>query len=302
MVGIIAVTFGRFTPQNGQIKVGQVILIHPQTLRLLQQCVTSDVTQALYQPIIAKLTAALLRLPKPVVIGVSGAQGCGKSTLAALLACELRQHQLTAQAVSLDDYYLSKVKRQVLAEQVHPLLAQRGVPGTHDIERALQDAKAVLAGQSVNLPVFDKASDDREADLPAQQLDVLLVEGWCVGVPAQAEVDLLQPVNALEAEQDTAGHYRRYINQQLAGPYAEYWQLLQPLIWLQAPDWGSICRWRERQEQRLWQQRGAGMDDEALARFMLPFQRITQASWQQLPAIAKYIVTLDQAQHPQLTG
>lgn len=260
----------------------------------------SEATQALYQPIIAKLTAALLRLPKPVVVGVSGAQGSGKSTLAALLACELRQHQLAAQAVSLDDYYLPKAKRQVLAEQVHPLLVQRGVPGTHDILRALQDATVVLNGLPVALPVFDKACDDRLADLPAQQLDVLLVEGWCVGVPAQVEADLLQPVNTLEAQQDTAGQYRRYINQQLAGPYAEYWQLLQPLIWLQAPDWDCICRWRARQEQRLWQQRGSGMDDEALARFMLPFQRITQVSWQKLPAIAEYIVTLDQAQHPQL--
>lgn len=275
-------------------------MIHPNTLRLLQQCVTSDVTQALYQPIIARLTAAILRLPKPVVIGVSGAQGSGKSTLAALLACELRQHQLAAQAVSLDDYYLAKAQRKALAEHVHPLLAQRGVPGTHDISRALHDAKAVLNELPVSLPVFDKANDDRLADLPAQQLDVLLVEGWCVGVPAQADADLLQPVNELEAQQDATGDYRRYINQQLAGSYAEYWQILQPLVWLQAPDWDSICQWRARQEQRLWQQRGHGMDDEALAKFMLPFQRITQVSWQQLPAIADYIVMLDQAQHPQL--
>lgn len=275
-------------------------MIHPNTLRLLQQCVTSDVTQALYQPIIARLTAAILRLPKPVVIGVSRAQGSGKSTLAALLACELRQHQLAAQAVSLDDYYLAKAQRKALAEHVHPLLAQRGVPGTHDISRALHDAKAVLNGLPVSLPVFDKANDDRLADLPAQQLDVLLVEGWCIGVPEQADADLLQPVNALEAQQDAAGDYRRYINQQLAGPYAEYWQVLQPLVWLQAPDWDSICYWRARQEQRLWQQQGNGMDDETLAKFMLPFQRITQVSWQQLPAIADYIVMLDQAQHPQL--
>ena len=249
---------------------------------------------ARYQTTLAQLTEKLQSdLSLPAVVGISGAQGSGKSTLAAELVAQLKLHDIKAAAVSLDDYYLSKAQRQHLAGQVHPLLAQRGVPGTHDIARAIADAKAVLAGFNVALPQFDKALDEPAAALAAQRLDLLIVEGWCLGVAAQPKAELTEPVNQLEQREDKDGRWRQFVNSQLAGPYAEYWQLLRPLIWLKAPDWNCVCRWRAQQEQQLWQQRGKGMTPEQLSRFMLPFQRLTLASWQQLPQQADYTVLLD---------
>ncbi|EHR41187.1 kinase [Alishewanella jeotgali] len=238
----------------------------------------------------------------PAVIGITGAQGTGKSTLASLLVTELLAQGIGCAAVSLDDYYLTRQARQQLAGTVHPLLAQRGVPGTHDIGRALSDARQVLAGAAVALPRFDKALDDSLPDRPAAQLDLLIVEGWCLGLAAEAESGLVSPVNQLEATEDSSGAWRRYVNQQLAASYQPYFDLLQPLIWLKAPDWDSVCRWRAKQEQQLWQQRGTGMTTEQLARFMLPFQRLTQLSYQQLPARANYTIVLNQAQQPQFSG
>lgn len=268
-------------------------MLSSTTQQRLGQLGLSELAQQNYNQMLRLLLGHLCRLSLPAVVGISGAQGSGKSTLAALLVSELQALGISAQTVSLDDYYLGKAARQQLAQQVHPLLAQRGVPGSHDIQRALADAHAVLTGKLVNLPVFDKASDDRLTDLAAQQLDLLIVEGWCLGIKAQTEHELILPLNALEAEADTDGRWRHYVNQQLAGPYADYWRLLQPLIWLKAPDWQSICRWRAKQEQQLWQQRGDGMNEQELSRFMLPFQRLTQASFQQLPLRADYTVQLD---------
>ncbi|KUM52278.1 kinase [Rheinheimera sp. EpRS3] len=247
-----------------------------------------------------QLFSALQNLPRPVIIGISGAQGSGKSTLATMLAQMFNTTGCSAAAVSLDDYYLSKAQRRQLAENVHPLLVQRGVPGTHNIAQALADARAVLAGEPVALPQFDKALDEPAAALPAQTLDILIVEGWCLGVPAQTEAKLATPVNELEAHEDSSGRWRRYVNTQLLGPYTEYWRLMTPLIWLQAPNWDCVCRWRAKQEQQLWQSRGKGMAEAELARFMLPFQRLTQASWQQLPTTADHIIRLDQQQLPLL--
>lgn len=267
---------------------------------LLQQLQLNREAEQAYRQLLQQLFSALQHLPRPLVIGISGAQGSGKSTLAAMLAQMFSATGCSAAAVSLDDYYLSKADRRQLAANVHPLLAQRGVPGTHNITQALADAKAVLAGAPVALPQFDKAQDEPAAALPAQTLDILIVEGWCLGVPAQTEAEQATPVNELEATTDTDGRWRRYVNTQLAGPYTEYWQLLTPLIWLQAPDWNCVCRWRAKQEQQLWQRRGKGMTEAELTQFMLPFQRLTQASWQQLPQQASYIIALDKHQQPRL--
>ncbi|HSG53794.1 MAG TPA: kinase [Rheinheimera sp.] len=252
-----------------------------------------------YQTTLAQLMAKLQSdLKLPALIGISGAQGSGKSSLAAELVYQLKLQGYAAATVSLDDYYLGKAQRQHLAQHIHPLLVQRGVPGTHNIKQALADAKAVLQEQAVILPRFDKALDEPTDNLPAVQLDVLIVEGWCLGVKPQSGADIAVPVNELEQLEDSDGRWRHYVNNQLAGLYTEYWQLLKPLIWLKAPNWDSVCRWRAEQEQQLWRERGQGMTENELARFMLTFQRLTEASWQQLPLSADIVIELDQQHNP----
>lgn len=82
----------------------------------------------------------------PFFVGVSGSQGSGKSTLADLVACYAESEGINVAAFSLDDFYLTRAQREQLAEEVHPLLLTRGVPGTHDtsmLARALDDLATV---------------------------------------------------------------------------------------------------------------------------------------------------------------
>src|SRR5690606_41673735 len=65
---------------------------------------------------------------RPPVIGVVGAQGCGKTTLARAAA-----GRFGAAQISIDDVYLTRAEREALARDVHPLLLTRGPPGTHDL-------------------------------------------------------------------------------------------------------------------------------------------------------------------------
>jgi D-glycerate 3-kinase len=111
----------------------------------------------------------------PLIIGLAGAQGSGKSTLAAGLAQRLPfctgalpngagalpDASGSVVAVSLDDFYLSKARRQTLAAHVHPLFATRGPPGTHDLPLLLDALLRVRSGRPVSLPLFDKLADDR---------------------------------------------------------------------------------------------------------------------------------------------
>jgi D-glycerate 3-kinase len=128
-----------------------------------------------------RIAAAVAALGRPLVVGLTGPQGSGKSTLAAVLAERVQRRGLTAAMLALDDLYLPKADRQRLAREVHPLLATRGVPGTHDVGLGLEVLAALQSSGSTRLPRFDKGTDER---LPteawpavASPVDVVLFEG-----------------------------------------------------------------------------------------------------------------------------
>src|SRR5690606_7494155 len=124
-----------------------------------------------YLPLAEQLAAAV-RNKNLRVVGLVGSQDSGKSTLAALLSRLIsRLHGLKVAALSLDDFYHTRKRRSQLGEEIHPLLRTRGVPGTHDIDLAVQTVNALLATHGdLAVPRFDKARDDRR---PAEEWDVI---------------------------------------------------------------------------------------------------------------------------------
>src|SRR5690606_14061219 len=183
---------------------------------------------------VGSLVAARARPDHIPLIGIAGAQGSGKTTLARAAA-----DRMGAAHLSLDDVYLTKTERQALARDVHPLFAVRGPPGTHDLgllERAIAALRVAAADSRTPLPAFDKLADDRapRTDWPvfAGRPAAMLVDGWCLGATPQAEAELVAPINALEAEQDGEGRWRRAANAALAGPYAEVFARFDAVLFL----------------------------------------------------------------------
>ena len=234
------------------------------------------------------------------VLGINGAQGTGKSTLAALLKLLLEYRNGWQVAVlSIDDFYLTLAERAELAAEIHPLLQTRGVPGTHDVPlmlHVLDQLQDLQADQSLLLPRFDKSRDDRADEstwcaVPGP-LDLVILEGWCVGTMAQSAAALTETVNALEQEQDPSGAWRSFVNDQLGQRYAEVFSRLDKLVFLQAPDFDAIYRWRLEQERKL-PDGSAVMDEAEIARFLLHYERLTRASLQYMPAAADVVLKLD---------
>ena len=68
------------------------------------------------------------------IIGLSGGQGSGKSTITGILKFILkRKYGLDLCVFSIDDFYKTKAERKKMSKKVHPLFFIRGVPGTHDL-------------------------------------------------------------------------------------------------------------------------------------------------------------------------
>ena len=227
------------------------------------------------------------------VIAISGSQGSGKSTLAHCLQDTLVTAGRQAAAVSIDDYYLTRKARSELAEQVHPLLQTRGVPGTHDwqwLHRTLDD---VHRGQThLRVPAFDKGIDDRVAEREIDA-EVLVFEGWCLGVKAQPESALRTPCNALERDEDAQGKWRTWVNEQLHHHYESLWQKVDLWVHLRVPGFAQVHAWRSQQEQQI--PRAQRMDEDQITRFIAHYQRLTEALWQQTPAKPGFVLTLDEA-------
>ena len=249
-----------------------------------------------YAGITAHLAEWASRAETVPLIGFSGCQGSGKSTLVNAMAYVLREaHSASIAVLSLDDFYLPKSARQAMAETVHPLFATRGVPGTHDLALLTRTIAALRGTGSVSLPRFDKATDDRTEMVHWRQVSapvgLILLEGWCIGIPPQPDEALLRPVNETEANKDADHVWRAEVNRQLEADYATLFAELDALLLLQAPSFDAVFNWRWQQEQQLsrrFQQDHPALMDPTMTRsevadFVLHYQRLTEHGMATLP-------------------
>ena len=238
------------------------------------------------------------RAEGPLVVGLCGAQGSGKSTAAGAAAQRLTAEGLSCAVLALDDLYLTKAERRALAADVHPLLATRGPPGAHDVGLAQAILADLRAGRPTRVPCFDKLLDDRAEAWTAIEAPprVVIFEGWCIGARPQPAAALAQPVNALEVEEDTAAVWRIYVNDRLASDYAQLFASLDRLVFLQAPGFGVVRDWRAEQEAHTVGLAGgttSGMAGAAMDRFVSHYERLTRWMLDDLPAHADLVIDLD---------
>ena len=258
-----------------------------------------------YLPVADWLTACC-KSGETFLLGINGAQGTGKSTLADFIKIALESSgEKTVAVLSIDDFYLTSAERQVLGREKHELLATRGAPGTHDIAMLTETLDALRSlgpGDVYHLPRFDKASDDRAlaADWPTVKgpLDFVILEGWCVGSVAQPDIELGSPVNDLERRRDPDGTWRHYVNDRLASDYAAVFAKLDALVFLKAPSFGAVYRWRLEQEHILAATRPSEapgiMDELQIAEFIQHYERITRSNLEHIGNSADIVLELDE--------
>ena len=232
------------------------------------------------------------------LVGLNGCPGSGKSTFARFAAHMLDTHRIVV--LSLDDFYLPASDRIGLSNDVHSLLRRRGMPGTHDVELLIETISVLREAKEdseVRVPVFDKSMDDRldesKWSVFEGRPDIILLEGWCVGLDSQSEDELVEPISDWESKNDPDGVWRRYVNQQLKDRYSQIFDDLDMLILLKAPTVETIFKWRREQEEKL-RQVGDAMDDAKLREFMMQFSRLTRHMYSTLPRLADILVEFEE--------
>ena len=210
-----------------------------------------DQAQDIYLPLVDQIIRWKQKIDRPLIQGIVGGQGTGKTTLCRLLQKLLEIAGYATISLSLDDLYKTYGERQELQIK-EPRLRWRGPPGTHDIQLGMDILEQIRTSttlpdhphnplQVIALPRFNKSLWDGMGDRTTPELveipDILLFEGWFVGVLPRVQLE-------------NCGDFTTYINQQLHH-YLPLWEKLDKLILLYPEDYRFCLQWRLQAEQEM---------------------------------------------------
>jgi D-glycerate 3-kinase len=232
----------------------------------------------LWLPLALQLAAGRQQMERPLIQGILGGQGTGKTTMAAVLTLVLAHLGYRTLSISLDDLYKTYNERLALKQQ-DPRLIRRGPPGTHDIDLGIavldqlrqppEDSHYPPNPKSILVPRFDKSAWGGEGDRTqpeiVQNIDIVLFEGWFVGVRPidPAAFDRAPPPIITEADRAFA----RDMNAKLQD-YLPLWDRLDQLMVLHPVDYRLSQRWRREAEQKMIAAGKSGMTDETVNQFV----------------------------------
>lgn len=165
---------------------------------------------------------------RPLIVGVQGIQGSGKSTLCKRLEMELDN----CVCASLDDFYLP---HDALEHTHHDFrLRGRGNPGTHDVALLEECIECVREKKPLTLPVYDKSANGGRGDRSQEKrmkrdTAIFIIEGWCLGFCPHNNGDIIDD------------HLKRY---------QHIFESLHAMVVLRA-DLKNLRRWRRQAEETM---------------------------------------------------
>src|SRR6476469_4112915 len=225
----------------------------------------------LWLPLALEVAARHQALGRPLVQGILGGQGTGKTTLAAILTLLLSHLGYRTLSFSLDDLYKTYSDRLRLRSE-DPRLIWRGPPGTHDVElgcMVLDQLRHADSDSAIQVPRFDKSAfngaGDRTAPKVVKDVAIVLFEGWFVGarpIDAAAFATAPPPI-VTEADREFA----RDMNAKLQD-YLPLWSKLDRLMVLYPTDYRLSQQWRRQAEHQMIAAGKSGMSDREIDQFV----------------------------------
>ncbi|KAF2026311.1 P-loop containing nucleoside triphosphate hydrolase protein [Setomelanomma holmii] len=251
---------------------------------------TANVHRAL-DILLPKIKQQHAQSSEPMILGISGLQGSGKSTWALkiveILTSEQQLHTIT---ISLDDLYKTHddLVTQREKDPENKLYRTRGQPGTHEKQLAADffgELKAYRGDGELKIPSFDKSQFKGEGDrapvsewpVISQKPDVVVFEGWCVGFQPLPSAAIEQkykdalagklPINTPAQHQlqhllDINENLKRYCDIFMGRRYFDFF------IHIDTDDLNNVYTWRLQQEHKMIESKGSGMSDDQVRAFI----------------------------------
>ena len=255
-----------------------------------------------YLPICKKIFYEYKKNKKIKIIGLTGGQGAGKSTITQIIKLILNyKYNLKVVYFSIDDFYETLGERTKLSKNIHKLFKTRGVPGTHDINLVEKFFLTIKNKKfkKIKLPKFNKLIDDRFKKNHWQNIkkkpEIVILEGWCVGAKAEQSSSLKKPINFLEKYEDKDLKWRKYVNEKLKKEYKKVFSMIDHYIFMKVPNFKMVFKWRVLQEKKLKKKssyKKKAMSNNEIKRFIMFYQRITLQMIKDLSKSANVVMFL----------
>ena len=239
---------------------------------------------------------------KTLILGFSGGQGSGKTTIAKILKIILKKFfKRKIYISSIDDFYKTLSDRNKMAQNIHPLFKTRGVPGTHDVNLIEKFFYFLKKNKffKIKLPKFDKSQDNRLKEKYwfniKERPEIVILEGWCVGAKPQSNFLIKKPINSLEKYEDKDFTWRKYVNKKLKREYRKIFLMIDYYIFMKIPNFKVVFKWRLLQENKLRKNskfKKNIMSYNEIKRFIMFYQRITLQMIKDLSKSASVVVLL----------
>ena len=248
---------------------------------------------------IYKLLELLNKLKFKKTLMIAGSQGSGKSTLSILIKKYFKRYYSKSVVIlSIDDFYKSSHQRKILAKKFKTnLFETRGVPGTHNLELLNQTIDKLKTNKfPIYLPVFDKVTDNKKNyKRIVNKVDLIILEGWCVGSKPIDPIYLNKNINDLEKKFDPSVIWREAYNNSLS-EYQKLFKKFQIYIFIKIPNWRYVIDWKYKQELSLRSIRADIRLKKKLYQFIQYYEKLSKWMSKTSPNFCNILIKLDKKQ------